>query len=370
MKILYVKTEQAGTIKTLFEVLKDLLPEGNLEWIRSSKAKAKNIEDSESEISESEQSDVEPKKKGKRTKKGKQESDLTKKVKDIAVESDESESSDSELESENEEEVEEQAEKGGLKIMAIDNSQSVLLHVKLDACNFKKFVCRYDRLVLGVNFSFLYQLIKFVDKNDELTFMVDDEEKDELKIRFKDNKHSNGSLTLMDLDEDEPCVPDTRFDVLVTMPSNEFQKVCRKFKTIGDYVQIKCINKEIRFICKGDHSSLAESYTEEEDNITILYATEDKDEPKVIQGVYELKNLVLFGKCASLCDDIQIFMKGSHPACILALKYTVATLGKLSVCLSPVNASENDSDLEESDDEEYVNYDKYYKKDAKVKYKQ
>ena len=257
--------------------------------------------------------------------------------------------------------------------MALDNSTSVLLFVKLDADKFTKFICRQESLVLGINFSFLHQLIKFVDRNDELTFIVDDEKKDQLRIRFnRDKKESEATLKLLDLDETEPMIPNTEFEVIITMSSSDFQKSCRRLKSIGDFVHIKCIDDEVHFSCNGDYSSLVDKYKESEGSISIFYPgkdDEDNKKPFVIEGIYELKNLALFSKCSSLCDDIQLYMKGTHPTCLLAIKYTVATLGKLFVCLSPV-IQNTDTD-QESDEEDFMEYNKYYNDDVmnNIKYK-
>lgn len=384
MKILYVKTEHAGTIKTLFEVLKELLPEGNLEFIRPSKVINNDNSDSEQDSDVNSDSDAESG------------SDEEVNLADKVVKNNDDSDSDSDLESNTDSDEEESqlkkknkekkkkldnasnetqkdVEKGGLKIMAVDTTKSVLLYVKLDADKFNKFICKPKRLVLGVNFSFLHQLIKFVDRNDDLTFVVDDDEKDKLLIKYdRDGKDSESSLTLMDLDDMEPVIPSTHFDVVITMQATEFQRTCRELRTVGDCVQIQCINKEICFSCKGDYSKSTTRYKESENGVSIYYAEQDdKNRPKVVQGVYELKNLALFGKCSSLCEEIQIYMKGTGPACLLAIKYTVATLGKLFVCLSPIK-SEDDSEEEVNDsdgDDDYLNYDKYYDDDINVKYK-
>jgi proliferating cell nuclear antigen len=388
MKILHVKTEHAGTIKILFEVLKELLPEGNLEFISPGKKTLLDDSDAESELESASDSESDS------------DSEIKKKIKNINLEDKVIENNSSESEFDTESESDKPSvkiktkiktktknktkpnlktntknkstssadiEKGGLKIMAVDNSKSVLLYVKLDADKFNKFVCKSKRLVLGVNFSFLYLLIKFVDKNDDLTFIVNDDEKDKLVLQYdRGGKESESSLTLMDLDDEEPVIPTTDFEVVITMQSNEFQRTCRELRTVGDCVQIKCLNNEISFSCKGDHSQSRTTYKDGENGVSIFYAEKDHtNQPRVVQGVYELKNLALFGKCSSLCEEVQIYMKGSNPECLLAIKYTVATLGKLFVCLSPIKV-DDDSDAE---NDNFITYDGYYGDDINVKYK-
>ena len=54
---------------------------------------------------------------------------------------------------------------------------------------------------------------------------------------------------------------------------------------------------------------------------------------EVVQGVFQLKHLVLFTKCTSLCPSIEMYLKNDYP---LILKYTVANLGEVKLVLAPI----------------------------------
>lgn len=45
---------------------------------------------------------------------------------------------------------------------------------------------------------------------------------------------SDYELKLMDLDAEQVSLPEMSYDVTVTMPSDEFQRVCRDLGAIGD----------------------------------------------------------------------------------------------------------------------------------------
>ena len=60
---------------------------------------------------------------------------------------------------------------------------------------------------------------------------------------------------------------------------------------------------------------------------------EETERERALQGIYELKNIVLFTKCATLCNDIQIYMKNDFALTII---YTIATLGTITIALSPI----------------------------------
>jgi proliferating cell nuclear antigen len=58
---------------------------------------------------------------------------------------------------------------------------------------------------------------------------------------------------------------------------------------------------------------------------------------EVVQGLFQLKHLVLFTKCTSLCPSIEMYLKNDYP---LILKYTVANLGEIKLVLAPIKHKE------------------------------
>ena len=135
----------------------------------------------------------------------------------------------------------------------------------------------------------------------------------------------------MDLDQIQKKTAKIEFDIKITMPSNEFHKLCREMNNIAEYVDIKCTSKNIIFTCKGDCAERSTIYKSEEGGLNI--SNENKKIHNIVQGIYELKNIVLFTKCANLCNDIEIYMKNDFALTII---YTIATLGTITIALSPV----------------------------------
>ena len=141
------------------------------------------------------------------------------------------------------------------------------------------------------------------------------------------------------------------FDVRITMPSNEFHKLFREMNNIAEYVEIKCTSKNIIFTCKGDCAERSTIYKSEEGGLNI--SNENKKIQSIVQGIYEIKNIVLFTKCASLCNDLEIYMKNDFALTII---YTIATLGTITIALSPIK-EENIKNISYSysDDEDDIN---------------
>ena len=242
----------------------------------------------------------------------------------------------------------------GLEIATADTSRTIYIKVKLEAKEFTEYFCKYEKFELGISLHNLYKLLKSVDKDDTLSMYVEENDKQNLimEIENQDKKSKTFyKLKLMDLDHQPKKSTKVEFDVKITMPSNEFHKLFREMNNIAEYVEIKCTSKNIIFTCKGDCAERSTIYKSEEGGLNI--SNENKKIQNIVQGIYEIKNIVLFTKCASLCNDLEIYMKNDFA---LTIVYTIATLGTITIALSPIK-EENIKNISYSysDDEDEIN---------------
>lgn len=242
----------------------------------------------------------------------------------------------------------------GLEIATADTTRTIFIKVRLNANEFEPFYCKSERLELGISLQNLHKLLKSVDKEDTLTLYVEENDKQKLKILVENNDKrikTEYGLKLMDLDQQYKKTTKIDFDIRITMPSTDFHKICRDMNGYAEYIEIKCTNKNVIFTCIGDcmdRSTTIQSTEGSGVNIT----NENKKNQNIIQGIYELKNIVLFSKCANLCNDIKIYMKNDFALTII---YTIATLGIITIALSPVK-EENIKNISYSysDDEDEI----------------
>ena len=126
-------------------------------------------------------------------------------------------------------------DKTGVKLIATDNSHSVLIHMKLHADNFDVYECG-EKITIGVNMNNLYKLIKTMSNNDTLGLFMSEENMNVLCIRLE-NKDKNAStvyrLNLLDIDQENINIPPASFDTELTLPSGDFQKLIRDMMNIG-----------------------------------------------------------------------------------------------------------------------------------------
>lgn len=224
-----------------------------------------------------------------------------------------------------------ECDEAGIKTIAMDGNHIVLVHMKLHGSKFEHYYCP-KKLILGVNMINLFKLIKTMNNNDTLTLYVDKRDQNKLGIKME-NEEKNTSTTykldLMDLDEETIEIPPAEFETIITMPSSDFQKICRDMENLADTIEIKSVGAKIIFACKGD---FAEQETVMGETNVQGMQFKQKPDDKIVQGVFALKHLVLFTKCTNLCTKIEMYLKNDYP---IIIEYIVANLGFIRLCLAP-----------------------------------
>jgi proliferating cell nuclear antigen len=221
----------------------------------------------------------------------------------------------------------------GIKIITMDPSQTVLVHLKLDASNFEIFECK-ERMVLGISMLNLFKLIKTMTNNDTLELNIDEDEVNKLNIIIENgekNSITKYKLNLIDLDEHNISVPPATFESIITMPSSDFQKICRDMSNLSDTIEIRNIGSQLIFGCRGDFAEQETILGEINGNNGVNFSK--TNDTQIIQGYYNLRHLVLFTKCTNLCNSIEMYMKNNFP---LVIKFTVGSLGNLKLALAPL----------------------------------
>lgn len=228
----------------------------------------------------------------------------------------------------------------GLKIVAMDTSHVVLVHLKLEASKFEVYHC-VGRICIGVNMLNLHKLIKTINNNDTLTLYIDTADVNHLAIKIENidkNSRTVYKLNLLDLDHQDISVDPTSFSEVVTLPCTDFQKICRDMHNLAEYIDIKSIHNQLIFSCKGDFCS---QETVISDNDAGSEADSEgapaaRGAGDIVQGLFSLKHLVLFTKCTNLCPTMELYLKNDYP---LIIKYDVSSLGSIRLALAAQTSS-------------------------------
>tara|TARA_B100000686_G_C16698527_1_gene921981 strand:+ start:389 stop:1189 length:801 start_codon:yes stop_codon:yes gene_type:complete len=219
----------------------------------------------------------------------------------------------------------------GIKLMAMDSTHTILIHMKLESDNFEFFHCP-KKVTIGVNMLNFFKLIKTMGNSETLTLFVDHENENKLGIMINNiekNSQTIYKLNLLDIPDDNISIPPAEFETELSLPSGDFQKIIRDMVNIGENIELKSIGSQLILNCCGDFAS-QETILGETNNGLKFNQTSPESLP--IQGVFSLKYLSLFTKCTNLCNQINLYIKNDYP---LIIKYSVASLGNIKLCLAP-----------------------------------
>ncbi len=229
----------------------------------------------------------------------------------------------------------------GIRIINMDKSHTILVHLFLEAENFELYECKKEKIIIGVNMFHLFKLINSIDNDDTLTIYIEKDDYVDGIVSHLALKFENGDikqcktqkLRLIEPEQEELEYPDVKFSSIINLPSGDFQKIIRDLSCISDKLEIKSVGNELIFKCQGQFAS-AEIHRAEADGSMGFILKQDSS--KIIQGEFSLKNLGYFIKCTNLCNQIEVYLENDLP---LVVKYNVASLGSIHLCLVPLPSS-------------------------------
>lgn len=228
----------------------------------------------------------------------------------------------------------------GIALQAMDSSHVSLVAMMLRSDGFEHFRC--DRNVsLGINLNSMSKVIKCAGNDDTLTIKADDNG-DNVTFMFESpqqEKISDFELKLMDIDSETLGIPDQSYQVVITMPSVEFQKICRDLTILGDTVNIAATKDGVKFSVSGDMGS---------GNIQVRQSspTADSKEEEIkielqepVTLTFALRYLNFFTKATSLSSQVTLSMSTNVP---LVVEYRIEDMGYVRFYLAPKIVDENE----------------------------
>lgn len=362
-KLVRIETDHSYELKIMFEVLKEVFDEIKIDFFRSDTQsneppKKKNT-DEQSEMKSTKQKKKEDEDDSSNEKK------LTKKVTKPTKESkkktkkqvDNEEEEDDEQVENDEQETKEQKKKstvGGIRIMAIDDNQLLLIYVKLNPDQFLDFYVKSECHSIGLDLIEFHKFVKTIDKDSIMHIHIDKDDDQNIAFGLKNSEKGTSSKytqKLLDINDEQNQLPlESNFHMSVIMETCEFKKICSELSQFSNYVEITCTNKEIKFKCRGDQNQYEKSFENAAKGVKIIALK--KDGPPIFQAIYNLKHLVTFGRCTNLCTEMQLYLRNDYP---LFIYFTIGDLGKLLVGLSPI-----DGKIVKKDKDYNEEHDKYY----------
>ena len=137
--------------------------------------------------------------------------------------------------------------KEGMYIVTLDTARTSLVDIYLSADNFEEYECDQDEVIAGINISNTFKLLKTITNNDVLRIEITCKEYMSIEISSEIKKtNTKFQLKLLDINESRIEVPDIDMTTITTLPSVDFQRLCRDMSNIGNYIEIIRSGKGIK----------------------------------------------------------------------------------------------------------------------------
>lgn len=336
--ILELKTTQAAAMKIVTDAINSLLTDANFDFYpyyieegEDSDNEGKNSDtendyESESEDSDSDNSDDES------------DSDSEQFIKKKITKKNEKQKNKPVKKQEPQEEKAGEEKKktiGGVVLKEVNKTGKILVYMRLDADKFDVYKYNYHKkkLTLGIDIGNLLKCLKCMSHFDTMSWLVDDEDINKLIVVLESverKEKKTFKLNLMDIEEETYDITPIQFPYSITLPSPDFHKYCKDMSGSTEKIEIKATSKKLFFSGKGEIGNVEFEVGETNGGLQIVSTTSNTNE--IVQGLFELKFLLIFTKCTNLCNQVTLFLKNDYP---IIVTYQIAALGEIKLVLSP-----------------------------------
>ena len=224
---------------------------------------------------------------------------------------------------------------GGIILKEVNKTGKILIYMRLEADKFDVYKYNYhkSKLSLGIDINNLLKCLKCMSNFDTMTWLVDDEDINKLIIILESTEKKEKKtfkLNLMDIEEETYDISPIQFPYSIILPSQDFHKYCKDMATSTEKIEIKATSNRLFFSGKGEIGNIDFEVGETNGGLSIISTTSNTNE--IVQGLFELKFLLIFTKCTNLCNQVTLFLKNDYP---IILTYQIASLGEIKLVLSP-----------------------------------
>jgi proliferating cell nuclear antigen len=198
----------------------------------------------------------------------------------------------------------------GLSMQAMDASHVALVSMHLNAKALDHFKCNQN-ITLGVNLASIQKILKCGDSKDVLT-LKSSEETSELQFTMENSgRIFQFSMALMDIDSEHLAIPEADPEATITIPSSEFQRICKDLTQFGDSVKIQVTHKSVTFSVEGSTGK---------GSITLAMFDSTKGDKQIeitasskVELSFALRYLNFFTKAAPLSDTVRLDLSADRP---------------------------------------------------------
>ena len=130
-------------------------------------------------------------------------------------------------------------------------------------------------------------------------------------------------------------IPEIEYGCVFKMPSADFQRICRNMESFAKLLEITSSDNVLYFTGKGDITSLRTTINptvNNQDTDESMNYLVNSNPYEIIQGFFNLKDLILFNKCANINKTVKLRLQNDEA---FMINYKVGDFGDLELCVVP-----------------------------------
>jgi proliferating cell nuclear antigen len=232
-------------------------------------------------------------------------------------------------------------DENGIKLISLDPGRLGMIHLVINRVDY--YHCEKE-MYIGVYVHYMYKILRSLTNSHHMEWRVRKDNPTMLEINLVNSEKRTATLhtvKILDLDIEEITIPQTSFDCVISMPSNDLQKYIRELGNVSNIVTIRGHGKSIELSSNGDLGGTTIIINPTPSGMNWLH----KDlETEFFKGTYFCKYLEKFCR-TSVDNTVEIFFKQDYP---LILRYEMC-IGSIRFCVAPIKM---DSNLNTSAEEE------------------
>lgn len=227
---------------------------------------------------------------------------------------------------------------GGIKIHVLGNTKALVIICKLMSDEMDEFYVA-ENLLIQFDIQSVYKFIKSLEKKSAgIKIFIHKTSQDKITFDVGYAKHIQ-NLIRNPPQHNTPASID--FEIQTIIKAKQLKTTCARMSNYGDVICIMCTQNELTFKYVGDDSSGMDVYsttaTDEDSRVTIKFCKK-LDAEYIYKGNFNVKNMSIFGKSASLSEDIILTFKTGF---LMFVTYTVGSAGIMTCGIAPHGQPDN-----------------------------
>lgn len=231
--------------------------------------------------------------------------------------------------------------KKGIRLYKINQDKTCIVHMRLQADKFEEYYCKRP-IFLPLRMDSLFRVIKLVESGEVLTMFVTEEDEHCLIVermntmeRFRNSK----CIRTITSTEESIVISNISYKNTIKMTSSRFQKICKELSQFGNYVSITSTADMLSFKTNDDGDNFIPQeimFMPTENNLGITYEGNDCG---TVEGIFNLKHMLQFSKCANLTENVMILLQNDE---MMTIQSNIMDMGEIKICLVPILHASDD----------------------------